>query len=63
MSVAIEGVVRVDLSRKWRWLEYRGCDIEYDECGRNMDIGENFDDQDKIFLLEDGSRQWRVCIV
>ena len=44
MSVAIEGVVRVDLSRKWRWLGYRGCDIEYDECVWNMDIGENFND-------------------
>ena len=34
----------------------RGWDIEYDGCGRNWYRGENLDDQNRIFLLDDGFR-------
>ena len=37
-------------------------DLDDDECGRNEDRGENFDDQNENILLEDEFRGRRVQI-
>ena len=37
-------------------------DLEDDECGRNEDRGENFDDRDENILLEDEFKGRRVQI-
>ena len=49
-------------SRKCMWLGYRGWDIEYDECNKNGDRGENLDDQDENIPLNDEFRLRRVQI-